>query len=199
MACECSLVGLLSSNYQGIISASVNGSTTVEIAEDEGIVLLGQTVNNLSISAYAFLPGQDRFLGATCAASAQASMPWVSKYDCANDRTYFIPRAGGKASVINGPITGLSLECSPGIFNTEFNADASGGPASPIVNVIREDGFNLVYTGTPIPVATGYPQVYLISLGFLGNIEAYLQSFSFSVSPPDVAKVQYSFVFNQIV
>jgi hypothetical protein len=198
LACECNLVGLLTSNYEGIFSASINGSTTIEIAEDSGVVLLGQTVNNLSISAYAFPPGGDRFLGATCAASAQASIPWITKYDCANNRTYFIPKSGAKASIVNGPINNLTLECSPGIIETEFNADASGGPASPYILSDREDGFNLVYTGNPIPVETGRPQVYTIDLGFIGTIQAFLQSFSFNVNPPDVARVQYSFVFNRI-
>lgn len=198
MSCPCNIVGLLSINYPGVYSASVNGSTTIEIAEDSGLVLIGQTVNNLSIGAYAFAPGGDRYLGVGCPASAQATIPWVTKYDCYNNRTYFIPRSGAKASVVNGPINNVQLQCSPGIFDTEFNADASSGPATPYISSSREDGYNLIYTGGPIPVQTGVPQMYTISLGFLGTVEAFLQSFSLSVSPPDVAKVQYSFVFNRI-
>lgn len=157
---------------------------------------MGQTVSNLSIGAYAFLPGQNKYLGATCAASAEANIPWVTKVDCATNSTYFIPRSGGTASVTNGPIDNVSLSCSPGIVSTTFNADASGGPASQVIRSDREDGYNLIYTGNPISISSGVPQMYEISLGFLGTISAFLQSFSLSVSPPQPATVQYSFVFD---
>ena len=49
-----------------------------------------------------------------------------------------------------------------------------------------------------INVETGKPQKYIINLGFVGTIEAFLQSFSLTVSPPEVAKVQYSFVFSGV-
>lgn len=193
MTCSCNLVGLLNTSYRGIFSAAINGSTEIEVAED-GTVLLGSTQNNLSIGAYAFLPGQDRYLGASCPASAQAQLPWITRRDCSGN-VYFIPRSGGKASITNGPIDGVSLECSPGIVDTSFQADAGGGPASPFVSANRVDGFNLIYTGNPIPIDSGYPKMYTINLGFVGSISAYLQSFSLSVNPPDVARVQYSFVF----
>lgn len=203
MACTCNIVGLLNTSLQGVFSASLNGQTTIEIAED-GTVLLGQSVNNLNISAYAYQPGQDRFLGASCPFSAQASIPWLTKEDCQTGNVYFIPRAGGSASVTNRVSSGvdpslIDLSCRPGIVNKSFDANASSGPASPYLFSDREDGYNLVYNGNPIPVETGKPQKYNISLGFVGTIEAYLQSFSLSIDPPEVARVQYSFVFSGIV
>jgi len=189
----------LTTNYQGIYSASINGSTTIEISEDTGLVLLGSTVSTLNIGAYAYLPGQDPFRGASCAASAEASIPWLTRNDCFNNTVHFIPRAGGKASITNGPIDGVTLECYPGITGTSFSADASSGPATSYISFQREDGYNLVYTGTPISVESGKPQVYTIDLGFVGQIKAFLQNFSISINPPDVAKVQYSFVFAGII
>jgi hypothetical protein len=74
-------VGLLSTSYSGIISASVNGGTNVEVAED-GLVLLGPTVNTLSISAYPFEPGGDWFLGVRCPSSApRAEETYVGTVD----------------------------------------------------------------------------------------------------------------------
>lgn len=202
LTCTCNLVGLLSISYRGIFSASVNGSTIIELAED-GTVLLGQTTSQLNIGAYAYLPGQDRFLGASCPASAQASIPWLTKEDCQTGTVYFIPKAGGKSSVTNlGPAgisSVVSLECSPGIISRSFDANAGSGPTSPFLFSDREDGYNLVYSGNPIAVETGKPQAYMINLGFVGSIEAYLQSFSLTVAPPDVARVQYSFVFTGVV
>lgn len=192
--CSCNLVGLLSTSYSGIISASINGGTNVEVAED-GLVLLGPTVNTLSISAYPFTPGGDWFLGARCPSSAQAQIEWIQKYDCYNQITHFIAKSGGKASISGGPIDGLSLGCDPDVVTSSFDASASSGPTTPYISVQRRDGFNLIYTGRPIAIQSGSPRPYNITLGTAGTIRAYLQSFSLTVTPPSPATVSYSFVF----
>jgi hypothetical protein len=203
MSCECNIVGLLTTSIQGIFSASINGGTSIEIAED-GTVLLGSTVSTLTIGAYAFAPGGDRLLGATCPFSASASIPWVTKRDCETGTTYFIPRGGGTASTTNFSSSGIDssiiqLTCTPGINSRSLDANSSSGPAAPYLFSDRVDGFNLVYTGNPLSVASGAPRMYSIDLGFVGTINAYLQSFSLTVSPPDVARVNYSFVFSGVV
>ena len=203
MGCECNIVGLLSSSLPGVFSASIDGSTVVEVAEN-GTVLLGSTISNLNIGAYAFQPGGDRFLGASCPFSAQATIPWVTKEDCATGTTHFIPRSGGNASVVNYDESGVDsqlirLSCDPDIVNKKFDANAGSGPASPYILSNRKDGYNLVYTGTPIQIESGKPQMYTISLGFIGSIQAYLQSFSITIDPPSPARVNYSFVFSGVV
>ena len=203
MPCSCNIAGLLTSSVPGVFSASINGSTSIEISETDGTVLLGQTVSTLNIGAYAFSSGSDPYLGATCRVDAQASIPWVTKYDCFTDNTYFIPKLGGAASITNRDASGISsaildLECNPGIVGKSLEANASSGPASPIAFADREDGFNLIYNGAPISISSGVPRRYTISLGFVGTIEGFLQSFSFSVDPPNVAQVQYSFVFSGV-
>jgi len=199
LSCECNISGLLSSSIRGIFSAAINGNTVIEVSEN-GTVLLGQTVSNLTIGAYAFLPGQDKYLGATCPVEAQASTPWITKEDCATGKIHFIPKTGGSASITNRSASGISssiidLNCNPGVVSKSFSASSSSGPATPFFFSDREDGYNLVYNGHPISVQTGVPQRYLISLGFVGTIEAFLQSFSLTVNPPSPATVQYSFVF----
>lgn len=171
---------------------------------ENGTVLLGSTVSNLTIGAYAFLPGGDRFLGATCPFSATATIPWVTKEDCATGTTYFIPRAGGNASTTNLDASGVNkniidLDCTPGIISRSFEANSGGGPASPFFLSDREDGYNLVYNGHPIPIQSANPKMYTISLGFVGSIEAFLQSFSITINPPEPARVNYSFAFSGVV
>jgi hypothetical protein len=192
--CSCNIVGLLETNYSGIVSASVNGGTNVEVAED-GLVLLGPTVNTLSITAYPFLPGGDWFLGATCPSSAQAQIDWIQKYDCSEQITHFIPKSGSKASISGGPIDGVYLECDPGVITSSFDASASSGPTTSYLSLQRRDGFNLVFTGRPIPIQSASPRPYTITLGPGGSITAYLQSFSLTITPPSPATVSYSFVF----
>ena len=192
--CSCNIAALLSINYSGIVSASINGGTTIEIS-NEGLVLLGPTINNLAISAYAYTPGEDRMLGATCPSSASAQLQWVQKYDCFSNKNYFIPKTGGKASIVGGPINNVYLHCDPNVVTEQFNASAQGGPATPYIVSERRDGYNLVYTGTPIPIQSGSPDSYTINLGSYGTVEAYLQSFNLNVNPPQHAVVSYSFVF----
>lgn len=192
--CECNLVGLLSMNYSGIVSANIDGSTTVEVAES-GLVLLGATINTLSISAYPFQPGGDWFLGATCPSAAQAQVNWIQKYDCFTDTVHFIPKSGGKASITGGPISGVTLECDPNIVTSSFSANAQSGPSTAYITTERRDGFNLRYTGTPISIDSGVPRPYTINLGPGGTITAYLQSFNLSITPPGPSTVNYSFVF----
>lgn len=204
MACECSIVGLLASSIPGVFSASIDGSTTVEISETDGTVLLGQTVSTLNIGAYAFSPGQSPYLGATCGVQASAQIPWITKYDCFSGNVYFIPKIGAKASITNRinsgiPSSVIDLECNPGIVSTSLSANASNGPASRVTLADKEDGYNLIYSGAPIPVATGVPQLYEIQLGFVGTIRGFLQNFTFEVNPPDYARVQYSFAFSGVV
>lgn len=203
MSCTCNIVGLLTTSLQGVFSAAIDGSTSVEIAED-GTVLLGSTVSNLTIGAYAFQPGQDRLLGASCPFSAQATVPWVTKEDCITGNTYFIPRAGGNASVTNLEESGVNttiidMSCDPGIVSRSFDANAGSGPASAYFFANRKDGYNLVYSGNPIAIESGKPQMYTISLGFIGSIQAFLQSFSLTIDPPSPARVNYSFVFSGVV
>lgn len=190
--CPCSLAGLLSINYQGIISASLDGNTEVNVASD-GTVLIGPTTSTLNISGYAFLPGGDRYLGAKCPSGASAQIRWIQRYDCTTGITHFIPQAGGKASITGGPINGVSLECDPNIESKSFSANAGSGPTTPYLTSIRRDGFNLIYAGTPIPIASASPAPYSINLGPF-SVQAYLQSFNLSVSPPSPTTVNYSFV-----
>lgn len=214
MGCECILANQFEVTLSGVYDASIDGSTTIEISDDTGLLLIGSTVSTLNISAYAFKPDQDPFLrrnpdSPLCSFSASASIPWITKFNCETGETYFIPKLGAKASTINfsddvvDPDV-IKLECKPGIINKSLNASVGSGPTTPITFVDREDGYNLVYKGGPIPVNTGIPQIYTIDLGKLdgqplGKIKGFLQSFSLTVNPPDVARVQYSFVFTSIV
>ena len=197
--CECHIVALLEMSYDGIISASINGSTTVEVSES-GLVLLGATVNTLSISAYAYEPGNDRYLGATCPMQASASIPWVQKYDCIRDVVHFIPKSGSKASISGGTIQGgipgvVYLGCDPNVTTTQFSASAQSGPTTPYISNDRRDGFNLVYTGRPIPISSGSPRPYHLNIGPDMTITAYLQSFGLNINQPAPAIANYSFVF----
>lgn len=197
-SCECNIAALLDINYTGIISANIGGSTTVELSES-GLVLLGATINTLSISAYAFSAGSDMYLGAACPLQAQASIPWVQKYDCMNDTVHFIPKTGSKASISGGSSSGsipgvVYLSCDPNISTEQFSASAQSGPATPYISNDRHDGYGLIFNGRPIAINSGSSQPYNIVLGG-STYRCYLQSFSLNINPPSPSIVNYSFVF----
>jgi len=192
---NCDLTGLFPIEYTGIISVSMSTSTEVTLTATN-VVLTGPTTGTITMSAYPYIPGQDRLLGVSCPSSARAELKWVQKYDCFNDTMHFFPSWGGAASVSGDSITGVSLEREVVTYQS-MNADASSGPASPYFYSTQTDGFNLIYTGRPIAITSGRPQSYNILSSVLpANTNLYLSSFDISIEPPTKSVVNYNFVFS---
>lgn len=191
----CDLTGLFPIEYTGIISVSLSSSTEVNLTSTN-VILTGPTTGTISMSAYPYLPGQDRILGVNCPSSARAECKWVQKYDCFNSKMHFFPAWGGSASVSGDRIKGVSLEREVVSYKS-MSADASSGPAAPYFYSNQTDGFNLVYTGRPISIESGRPQAYNILSDILpGGTEIYLSSFDISVDPPTRSTVNYNFIFS---
>lgn len=191
----CDITGLFSIEYTGIISVNMSSSTEVTLTATD-VVLTGPTTGTISMTAYPYLPGQDRALGASCASSARAEMKWVQKYDCFNNTMHYFPAWGGTASVSGDPISGISLE-SEVVTYQSMSADASSGPASPYFYSNQTDGFNLIYTGRPIAINSGRPQSYNILSNILPpQTELYLSSFDITIDPPFRSVVNYNFIFS---
>lgn len=191
--CVCNLAGMVSTNYRGIVSASINGSTQIEVA-DNGLVLLGHTTNSLSLTAHPFPPGGDKFMGVRCPSSVNVSLDWEQKYDCFNKKMYFIPKLGGRGSVVGDRIQGVTVLCDPNIVQESMEANAQGGPTTFAIDSIRKDIYGISYTGGPIPINTLSSSSYTLYIGSY-NIKAYLQSFNIEVRPPSPASASYTFIF----
>lgn len=196
-SCSCNITGLFDIDLTGIISVSMSSNTDINMTSSE-VILVGPSTGTISMSAYPFARGASRLgtlLGATCPSTARAECKWVQKYSCEEGKMYFLPAFGGSASITGGGITTVVLE-SPEVTYRSLNVDASSGPASPYLEGVHTDGFNLIYTGLPIGITSGRPQSY----SFLSNVlpadtDLYLSSFEISVTPPNPATVSYNFVF----
>lgn len=194
--CICNLTNMLSIEYNGIVNASITGSTELtrllSTCDDpnQEKTLKGASTGSISITAYPYAQGDDKYLDVLCESSAQVSINYVNKYDCESEVTHFIMQKGGQASRTGDPITGITI--SDEVCNyRDMSADASSNPVTPYLDITKYDGYGMVSTLRPLPFDSGVNQTYTI----LG-IEAMLQSFSVNVSFPKGAVATYSFVYS---
>jgi hypothetical protein len=191
MPCECNIV----SNFpglkgQGITSANLRSNKSITITS-EGILLIGPTIGELSITAYASYNSSNSF---ECPGRAGVTYEWMQRYDCLADKVYFIPR-GGEKSFIEGDVSDISM--IEDIKQGEgFSASAASGPHTVYLKSDHIDGHNFSYTGSPIAV-TGRDTTATIITSLLSvNVEVYLTNFSWQQTPPGIPTVSYSFVFS---
>lgn len=203
MVCECKIAGLFEVGFEGIISASITGSSefidivsqcsqSPDVFSDIRKRLKGPSTGNLNITAYAFPQGGDRYLGISCPSQAGVSLPIQSRFDCENNITRLIRTKTGEAfregDVING-ITLVGEFCS---FRT-VNASAQGGPSSPVVDTERFMGSDLIWTGPPFPFST--QDAHSLDFNILG-LDVKLTNFTIGVTLPSPATNQYTFQFS---
>lgn len=203
MACECKIAGLFEVGFEGIISASITGSSefidivsqcsqSPNVFSDIRKRLKGPSTGNLSITAYAFLQGGDRYLGISCPSQAGVSLPIQSRFDCENNITRLIRTKTGEAFREGDPINGITILGEFCSFRT-VNASASSGPASPVVDTERFLGQDLIWTGPPFAFDT--QNADSLDFNILG-LDVKLTNFTISVTLPSVATNQYTFQFS---
>jgi len=204
MPCECSIAGLFTIEYQGIISATLTGSSEfIEIVSscDEGPNvfsdvrkhLKGPSTGTLNITAYAFAKGAaDKFLGTACPSSAGISFPTQSRFDCESNITRIIRTKTGEAYREGDPITGITLLGEFCTFRT-LSANASGGPFSRVTDTERTLGTDVVWTGPPFSFDS--QDADTLDFTILG-LDVKMTNFSVSVSVPSPATTNYTFQYS---
>jgi hypothetical protein len=203
MACECRIAGLFEIGFEGIISATLTGSSEFvdivsscsqapNVFEDIRKRLKGPSVGTLAITAYAFAQGTvDKFLGTACPSSAGISFPTQQRFDCENNITRIIRTKTGEAFREGDPITGITLLGDICSFRT-LNASAQGGPFSRITDTERFIGSDLIWTGPPFSFDSQNPDS--LDFNILG-LDTKLTNFSVNVSVPSVATNSYTFSY----
>lgn len=181
----------------GIISATLRTGTDIVLTEGE-LLLLGPTVGDLSITAYAPLPGGDLL---DCPGRANISFNWEQRIECDEEtgvfRVYLIPRGKARASTEGSVTSDISM-----IEDFEyltFDASAASGPHSVYMHTTHRDGHEFYYYGDPIQVipddAYNNKLIPFLTPILPATSKLYLTSFSWSYTPPDVPTVSYSFLF----
>jgi hypothetical protein len=204
MPCTCSIVGLFAIEYEGIISATLTGSSEfIEIVSlcDVGPNIFttarkhlkGPSTGTLNLTAYAFEKGSlDKFLGTSCPSSAGISFPSQSRFDCESNLTRIIRTKTGEVFREGDPITGITLLGEFCTFRT-LSANASSGPFSRVTDTERTLGTDLIWAGFPFAFDSQDPDT--LDFTILG-LDVKLTNFSVSVSVPQPATNNYTFQYS---
>lgn len=204
MVCECLIAGLFEIEYEGIISASITGSSEFidiisqcdsppNVFEEVRKQLKGPSVGTLNLTAYAFEKGSNnRYLGTSCPSQAGVDLPTQERFDCENNITRIIRTKTGQAYTEGDPINGISLFNELCSFRT-VNASAQGGPNERVTDTLRTIGTDLVWTGPPFAFDTRDADT--LDFTILG-IDMKLTNFSISVTVPSVATNSYTFKYS---
>lgn len=204
MPCECNIAGMFEVGYDGIISASLTGSSEmIDVVSscDVGInvfsevrkKLKGPSVGTMNITAYAFPSGStDRYLGISCPSQAGISIPTQQRFDCENNITRIIQTKTGEAFREGDPINGITLYGDICSFRT-LSASAQSGPFSQVTDTTRYIGTDLEWTGPPFPFDSRDANTLVFNI--LG-LEVKLTNFTISITVPSVATNSYSFQYS---
>jgi len=193
-----------------IISANLRSRTEFLITPETSIFLQGPTTGDLSITAYAPLLSNEEpkwqngtKVGMWCLGKAGASYSWNRRISCEDPGVlvvYLIP-GGETGSYKEGAITS-QISLVEKIDYDSFSASAASGPFSLYSHVTHTDGYNFVYTGSPIPIsatdAYNAKQIDIFEAGsdvMPQNYELYLTNFTWDYTPPNIPTVSYSFLF----
>lgn len=185
----CNLVGNYPTLLDGIIS--INTRTNLEVSKIDDCMIIGPTTGSVSVSAYA----SDR-VHAGCQVSATVSIPWIRKYDCDYDISYFIFSGSGMAS-ISGDIADIAglVKLNDIVCSTpHVSASASSGPISLYQKSEQHSGAGLTYTGHPWNFNTEVESTLDISFDDFPSM--FLQSFSIQCAPGQVPTSSFEFVYS---
>ena len=197
----CKLVGnLIIENTEGIISVSTRSSTEINKIDDN--LIIGQTIGTVSVTAYA-----SNLLHTGCVGRQGVSLPWIRKYDCEKDITYFI-YAGEGRSYSAGAESDLVELLENSVEYAVLNGSAGSGPTNLYEHEIQHDGYGLVYTGNPWQFDTRNRDTLKISMTIVeavnplvnpgGTIytDLYLQNFGLQLSPNTLPTATFDFSFS---
>lgn len=183
----CKLVGNFPIDINAIIS--INSRIGTEISKAGDNLIIGPTTGTVSITAYA-----TDYVHNKCQGRANVSIPWIRKYDCDNDKIYFIFSGEGQSS-LSGDVDGLAILRNQSASYPVVNASASSGPATLYDDNTQNDGYGLTYDGDPWPFSTDTAGGVNIDIGIEGYNQLYLQGFSLQCTPGQVATASYEFVY----
>ena len=190
MSCSCNIVSAFPGlSGLGIISANLRSNTAI-IITSESLVLIGPTIGELSVTAYA---GVGEVFH--CPGRAGVGYEWIQKYNCLEDKTYFIPRGGDKA-FIEGDVSGNISMTTVLSSSNGINASAASGPHTVYLDSTHSDGYEFSYDGSPIGISGRDVSTGIFSSLLPSSSTLYLTNFSWQQTPPGMPTVSYSFIFS---
>jgi len=181
---------------EGVFSINYSSSTRARVADCGGDggpdikYLPGAAVGNVSISAWAFKKGGDKWLGSKCRGSVQGSQTNIQRFDYITKRWWIIPTRMHGAQ-ITGDITAASLGQ---VFFRGTAADTQ-------INNGIVLGYQMqVQVGAELGISAGafrisLPELQSYKISFVGVEEGYINSVNASAEYPNPAVISVSFDF----
>lgn len=153
------------------------------------IPLGGATVGTLNLSAY-----QTTAEISKVNQRASVTVPWLRKYDCENDKVYFIYVGEGRSS--NADALGVKLNKTvTGATTQLLSASSQSGPSTIYTKIKQLEGFGMSYTGGPINFDTSAETSCKFSNMGYGTGSYYLQTFYLEAAIGATPIVTYTFVY----
>ena len=188
----CQLVGSLDTGLDGCIISISTGCSTEIITACGDDPLEGPTTSTLNISAYA---GTQLWIG--CPSRGGVSIPFIRKYDCVEDRVYFIFSGQGQSFYTGEADRFVTLNKTLPTSCTSISASSASGPAAIYASSTQVNGYGLTYDGSPISFTTSSEGTTLSLGGIFAGPVYYLQSFNFEAQPGQLPTVSYSFIYSE--
>lgn len=183
----CNLVGDLDLGLNGCF-ISVNTSCSTEITTACGEAMEGPSIFTVNLSAYA-----DYEVWIGCPSKAGVSIPYIRKYDCENDKLYFIFSGKGQSFYVGDVSKYVTLDQILTTTCVALSASSTSGPAGIYMLSSQINGYGMSYNGIPIPFTTTAEST-IITLGGTLAGTYYLQNFSLDAQPNQLPVVNYSLV-----
>lgn len=190
----CQLVGNLELGIDGCI-VSISTSCNTELNFSCGIPLEGMSTVTVNISAYHTYAGGSFSIWKDCPTKAGVSIPYITKYDCENDKVYFLFNGQGQSFGV-GSYSGLvTIKNSLSSTCTALSASSSSGPTALYMMDTQTNGYGLKYGGGPIAFDTSADGTTISLGGMFSGITMYLQNFSLDAQPGQFPMVSYTLVY----
>jgi len=189
----CKLVGSFytqtSFTFSGLnkcfISVNVNENTEYNDYSCN-TMLGGYTVGSLNLAGYA---GTDIYTG--CPGSASVQVLWLRKYDCENDKLYFIYAGEGRSSMSGDAYSYVTLNNTYTKKTKIINASSQSGPTSLFTDIEQTEGIGMNYNLEPISFNSSSESGCTLS----DDRDYYLQNFRIELVPGSIPVANYTFAY----
>ena len=203
---------------QGIISLewSTRGSLTyvpndcnkppsvADSTADSDEYIVGPVLGEVSLNTYAFVKGQDRWLGSRCMAQVQGSQVLTQKYDMDTEEYYLIPSKSNSGQIsgdIDSSIASLGeVKCVTKTYKSNLvnGATVATEMETYLGGDLQYNGYPIAFEFPLIETAFQFDLSYgsIFSTSFnISSMKTFLTSFNLNVNFPEPAVASYSFQF----
>jgi len=174
---------------------SVNNNINTEYNDFSCDDMLGGVrTGSINLAGYA---GTDIYTG--CQGSAAVQVLWLRKYDCEEDKLYFIYAGEGRSHASDGADPEwVTLNNEYAEKSRSLSASSQSGPSTIFTDIEQTEGLGMTYNKGPISFNTSSEGGVTSPNYGMGNGSWYLQSFRIELVPGSIPIASYTFAYDAI-